>query len=247
MPEASVTAIVLQRTESGESDRRLTLLTLELGKIDVIASGARKGGSRLAGISEPLVFAKMQLAIGRHRRFVTQAQPLTSYPKLRSDYDVLTCGLAIAELAGAHVPYEAPVPEVFEALSKGLSALGGAESSVLPFVWFSARLMADEGLMPDWTVCAVTGSPVLHTPVWVSPSAGGVVEEASADGLSDRMRVSAEALIGIDRIARLSEPPPKLKRAHECAVVLHRFWQGTLDALLPAGETVVRALGTPSE
>ena len=73
MPEASVTAIVLHRTESGENDRRLTLLTLEQGKIDVIARGARKGGSRLAGISEPLVFAKMQLAVGRHRRFVTQA------------------------------------------------------------------------------------------------------------------------------------------------------------------------------
>lgn len=238
---------MLQRTESGESDRRLTLLTLELGKIDVIARGARKGGSRLAGISEPLVYARMQLAIGRHRRFVTQAQPLTSYPKLRSDYDLLTCGLAMAELAGAHVPYEAPVPEVFDALSKGLSALCDAHSPVIPLVWFSARLMATEGLMPDWTVCAVTGSPVLQTPVWVSPSAGGAVEEASADGLTDRMRVSAEALIGIDRTARLSEPPPKLKRSHECVSVLHRFWQGTLDALLPAGETVVRALGTPSE
>ena len=238
---------MLQRTESGESDRRLTLLTRELGKIGVIARGARKGGSRLAGISEPLVFARMQLAIGRHRRFVPQAQPLTSYPKLRSDYDLLTCGLAMAELTDAHVPYEAPVPEVFDALSKGLSALGDAHCPVIPLVWFSARLMATEGLMPDWTVCAVTGSPLSHTPVWVSPSAGGAVDETSAEGLSDRIRVSVEALIGIDRTAQLSEPPPKLKRSHECASILHRFWQGTLDAPLPAGATVVRALGTPSE
>jgi len=247
LPDASVTAIVLQRTESGESDRRLTLLTREMGKIDVIARGARKGGSRLAGISEPLVFATMHLAIGRHRRFVTQAQPLTSYPKLRSDYDVLTCGLAIAELACTHLPYEAPVPEVFEAVAKGLSALCDEGRPLVPLVWFSARLMGDEGLMPDWAACAVTGSPLLHTPVWVAPSAGGAVGEESADGLTDRMRVSAEALIGIERISRLSEPPPKLKRAEESALVLHRFWQGVLDAPLPAGETVMRAIASQSE
>ncbi|MBI1755525.1 MAG: recombination protein O N-terminal domain-containing protein, partial [Fimbriimonas ginsengisoli] len=40
MSERTVTAIVLRRRDSGESDRRLILFTPEEGKIEAIAKGA---------------------------------------------------------------------------------------------------------------------------------------------------------------------------------------------------------------
>lgn len=247
MPEATVTAIVLRRADAGESDRRLTLFTRELGKLDAVAKGARKGGSRLAGVSEPLVVAQFHLAVGRVRRFVTQAQPMSSLPALRSDYARLVCGMAMVELVAVHVPYEAPRPDVFDALSTALSVLGGDGDPAIPLVWFAARLLVAEGQMPDWSHCAVTGTPIKATTVWYSAGAGGAVLESEAGRFADSRKASREALVGIARTAELDRPPQRLKRSNECSAVLFRFWQGVADSPLPAWEAAVRSLAADGE
>src|SRR5688500_15988706 len=105
MSDTTVTAIVLRRKDSGERDRRLTLLTPELGKVDAIAKGARKGASRLAGSSDPLAMARMTLAKGKVNLFVTQAQPIHSFRGLRTDFERLSLALALVELYGAVLPW----------------------------------------------------------------------------------------------------------------------------------------------
>jgi DNA repair protein RecO (recombination protein O) len=247
LPETTVTAIVLRRTDAGESDRRLVLFTRERGKIDVVAKGARKGGSRLAGASEPLMVATFQLAAGRVRTFVTQAQPVSSLPAIRQDYVRLLCGLALVELVSAHLPYEAEHPEVFDALSVALSVLGGDGEPVVPLVWFSARLLAGEGLMPDWRVCAVTGREIVTATRWYSHAAGGAIIEGEAERFLDSRQASADAMTGVQRIAELPKPPDRLKRSIECCTVLFRYWQGVLDSPLPAWERAVQALSGDGE
>ncbi len=247
MAESTVTAIVLRRTDAGESDRRLVLFTREQGKIDVIAKGARKGGSRLAGVSEPLMVAQFQLASGRVRRFVTQAQPMSSLPALRNDYVRLVCGLALMELVTVQMPYEAVHPEVFDSLSLALSVLGGDGDPAVPLVWFAARMLASEGQMPDWKKCSVSGRAIKTTPVWYSPAAGGAVGEDEQDRYPDRRRATSESLMGIARTAELERPPEKLKRSTECCSVLFRYWQGVLDSPLPAWEKAIQALSSDGE
>jgi DNA repair protein RecO (recombination protein O) len=60
-------ALVLRRRDAGESDRALTLLTEERGLVEVVAKGARKVGSRLAGCSEPLAVCELEVAKGKAR------------------------------------------------------------------------------------------------------------------------------------------------------------------------------------
>ena len=247
MSETTVTAIVLKRTDSGESDRRLTLLTREFGKIDVIAKGARKGGSRLAGISEPLVFCRLHLAAGKHQKYVTQSQPGSSFPGIRNDFDRLSFGLAVAELATVHLPYEAQDETVFELVKTSLTGLSEQYDPDIVYCWFAARLMMLEGQMPEWRVCSLSHRALSTTPVWVSPAAGGAVHDDVAERFADRWRVSAEALIGAEKVAELESPPTKMKRKEECASLLHRFWQGALDAALPAGEAAIRSIRLGSE
>jgi DNA repair protein RecO (recombination protein O) len=242
LPETTVTAIVLRRSDSGENDRRLTLFTRELGKIEAIAKGARKGGSRLAGVSEPLTVAELQIAIGRVRNFVTQAQPVSSLPNVRTSYERILCGQALAELVAVHYPFTAPHPEAFDDLFAALSALGGDGGPAVPLVWFAAHTLAAEGPMPDWAVCAVTGTPLSGPEVWYSPAAGGSVGRAEAEQFHDSARASREAMIAISKTAPLAAPPPRLKRAAECSEVLFRTWQGVLDAPLPAWEAAVRSM-----
>ncbi|MBS1721758.1 MAG: DNA repair protein RecO [Armatimonadetes bacterium] len=240
--EVSSEAIVLRRSDSGEADRRLTLFTPTLGKLDVVAKGARKSGSRLAGSSEPLVRATFTWAEGKLRRFVTQVQPATSFPRIRLDYDLTLAALALAELVAVGVPYESPAPEVYDLLGQALGALDHGAPLVPTFVWAQARLLDLEGVHPDWTVSAVSGGQLSENPAWVSPFAGGHVRESESLRYEDRFRVSAEALIALRKIVDLDQPPAHLKRADECARTLFAFWRSALEHRLPANESFVQTL-----
>ena len=60
------------------------MLSQEAGVMDVVAKGARKAASRLAGSSEPLSACILHVAEGKKNAFVTQVQPVSSFPGLRS-------------------------------------------------------------------------------------------------------------------------------------------------------------------
>ena len=78
-------AIVLRRQDFGEADRLLTLFTPALGKIRVVAKGARKPQSRKAGHIESFMRTKMLFARGRNLDLVTQAELVEPYRALRED------------------------------------------------------------------------------------------------------------------------------------------------------------------
>ena len=241
MPEVTVTAVVLRRFDVGESDRRLTLFSRELGKIDVVAKGARKSGSRLAGASEPLMVAQFQLAVGRVRRFVTQAQPMSSLAAVRSDYDRLLSGLAVLELLNVHLPYEAEHAQAFDAVLSALASLGGSSGPEAALVWFASKFLAIEGHLPDWTLSAVSQRPLDGAEAWVSATAGGSVTQHEAERFGDRRPVALAVLSELSAVSELDRPPAVLEHPRECSVVLLRFWQGLLDSPLPAWESAVQA------
>lgn len=240
MPETTVQAIVLRRRDSGESDRRLTLLTAELGKVDAIAKGARKGASRLAGISDPLSKAILTLADGKLNRFVTQAQPLASFRGLRTDYERLSFGLALVELYAAVLPVEQPIPEAFDLLSESLRYLETHEKPLVALLWAEVKLLDLSGFLPQLEACVVTGDPIAEAEPFVSPSAGGYIREMAAGPYVDRFRTRAEVLYGLARLPNFDAPPGNMKFATEALACLYHFWRAIAETSLPANESIVR-------
>ncbi len=235
-------AVVLRRRDAGETDRRLTILTPELGKIDVYAKGARKGASRLAGVSDPLSVARLALAEGKRNRFVTQAQPQTSFPGLRRDFDRLSMALATVETFAAVLPYEEPDPDAYDLLVRALGALEVHPRPLAALAWVQVALLGHAGFMPSFGSCVVTGEGVKEGEPFLSPRAGGYVCDAAASVHADRFRVRAEVAVNLDRLAPLEGPPPNLKFAEETIVALFPFWRHVADAPLPALESLVASL-----
>ena len=232
--------MVLRRRDSGESDRRLTVLSRERGKLDVVAKGARKGGSRLAGSSEPLVAVIFQVAVGKVNRFVTQAQPSTSFPGLRSDYDRLSMGLALAELFEAVLPWEEPDEDACDLLVACLRAVESHPKPLVAYVWAQVALLSLTGFLPSFGECAVSGAPIVEGDPWVSGQAGGYVAARHASAYHDAFQTRAEVLYGLSKIAGLEEPPAHLKFAEEAVRVLLNLWRHTLERGLPACTQVYR-------
>lgn len=242
MSEITVHSVVLRRRDAGETDRRLTILTPELGKIDVFAKGARKGGSRLAGVSDPLSVAKLAIAQSKKNRYVTQAQPQSSFPGLRSDFDRLSLALATVEVFAAILPYEDADPEVFELLLKVLGSLEKHPKPLAVTAWAQVALLSHAGFMPIFGSCVMTSAPLSEGDPFLSPRAGGYVSESAATPFSDRFRVRAEVVMNLDRLQPLTEPPPNLKFAEETLAALYPFWRHIADTPLPALETMVHGL-----
>jgi len=208
--------------------------------MDVVAKGARKSGSRLSGSSEPLSASILQITPGKKQAFVTQAQPISSFPGLRSDYDRLSYGLALAELASGVIPHEHPADEEFNFLVRALHDLEIHAKPLVAFVWAQVRLMELAGFLPSFDRCAITEVSVQEALPYVSPHAGGYVVAARAFTFSDSFQTKAEVLYNLAALTECEEPPTNLKDAALTLQALVPFWRAIIDRPLPAMDSVLR-------
>lgn len=75
--------IVLRRSDLGEADRIVTVLTAERGKVRLVAKGSRRTSSKLAGHLEPFCATRLLVARTRGLDIISQAETLESFPRLR--------------------------------------------------------------------------------------------------------------------------------------------------------------------
>ena len=90
MSEAiQVYGMVLSSMPIGENDRRVVLLTRELGKISAFARGVRRPGSQLMAASGPLAFGRFSLIQGRNAYVLVQASIDQYFLELAQDPEAI--------------------------------------------------------------------------------------------------------------------------------------------------------------
>lgn len=132
-------AIVLRRTNYGESDRILNLLTPE-GKVSVLARGVRKEKSRLAGGIEPFSVTDVVIHQGR-----ASLGTLTS-AKMLKFYNNLLTDLTRLELASTFLKRidraaeQVTTPEHFSLLEQSLAGLNQMMNLSVVATWFALNM-----------------------------------------------------------------------------------------------------------
>ena len=129
-------AIVLRRTNYGEADRILNLLT-EKGAISVIAHGARKEKSKLAGGIEIFCVSEITYYEGRNNDLhtLTSAKMLEYYDKIPVDLNKLELGSLILKQVNKNAD-NIDGSEYFNLVHQALSALNSSEKLGLIEAWF---------------------------------------------------------------------------------------------------------------
>ena len=160
MPTYSDEGIVLRRIDYGETDRILTVLTLEHGKIGVIARGVRKSQSRLASRTDLFTRSRMQLARGRGELDVlTQAETVAATP-LRSDARRAACASLCAELTDRVLESHHADPEIYALVASALTACADPERDPrAAIVWFARRMVDRLGYAPQLLDCVELRAP----------------------------------------------------------------------------------------
>jgi DNA repair protein RecO (recombination protein O) len=94
-------AIVLRRTNYGESDRILQLLTADGNKVGAMAKGVRKEKSKLAGAVELFSLTQVTLHSGKSDlSILTSARLETFFGDILNDYDRLQFGYEVLKKIG---------------------------------------------------------------------------------------------------------------------------------------------------
>lgn len=150
--------MVLSAMPAGEYDKRLTILTVERGKISAFARGARKPNSSLLACSQPFSYGEFTAYAGRDSYTVTNAQVSNYFPKLREDLEKVYLGMYFCECADYFAREGNDERELLKLLYQSLRAL---ESGKFPLALvrrvFELKLISIEGEAPQVSSCIFCG------------------------------------------------------------------------------------------
>ena len=157
---------VLRETETKEADKILTLLTLDLGKIPVIARGVRRKSCRFAAAAQPLAYSEWTLYRKGDWYYANEGSTVELFKGLRDDLDAMALGSYFAELTEAVTSEETPAPELTRHLLNGLYALSALHKPpALVKAAFELKLLCLAGYEPLADGCAYCGCPDPEQPL----------------------------------------------------------------------------------
>jgi DNA repair protein RecO (recombination protein O) len=156
-------AVVVRTIDYAESDRIVTLVTREHGKVSAIARGARKSQKRfgaglaLFGMGE----ASLHERPGAELLTLEAFDGARGFPQLLLDVAKVAHGGYACELVRELVPPRQPEPEIFDLLVALLAMLdeGAARAETLRV--FELRVLDAVGLRPQLDACLVCGTEAL--------------------------------------------------------------------------------------
>lgn len=153
--------LVLRHSEYRDSDRMLTLLTPEMGKVDAIARGCRKNKSPLLGASELFAAGEYTIMPVHGRYTVVEGNVTESYYPLRSDLDKLTHASYVLGMLSIVAQSDMPAQELFALSLVTLAHLAYSDlpEPLVTFA-FEMHLMRILGQSPSMAQCVRCGREV---------------------------------------------------------------------------------------
>ncbi|MDD6643984.1 MAG: DNA repair protein RecO [Firmicutes bacterium] len=152
--------IVLRETEYKDSDKLLTVLTREHGKLTLRARGVKSGRSRSKAACQLLTYSEFTVSEKQGKYTITEAVVKEMFPELREDIELLYLASYFAQVTDAVAQEEDASPELLSLLLNALYALAKLKKpQMLVKAAFELRLACIAGFLPDLRGCAVCGNP----------------------------------------------------------------------------------------
>lgn len=152
-------AVVLREVNYKESDKILTVLTKDAGKLTVTARASRKKGGGVSAAAQLLVWSDVVLKERLGRWTLSEAQTNCEFRAIRQDLDQLALASYLAELTEVTTQDAQPAPELLALLLNALYALDTLKKPVEQVkAAFELRLMCLIGYTPYLEGCAICGA-----------------------------------------------------------------------------------------
>ena len=154
-----VTGFILSSMPVGEYDRRIVILSKELGKISAFAKGARRPNSHLIGVTRPFIFGTFECYRGRDSYTIFKAEVKNYFEELVSDLDSVWYGYYFAEIAEYYGKENLDAVQMLNLLYVSFKALTNKSipNELIRFI-YELRMISVNGECPDFFTCRGCGS-----------------------------------------------------------------------------------------
>lgn len=151
-------AFVLSNSDYGESDRIVSLFTLEHGRLKGFARGARNSRKRFGPALETFARIDVQLSQKDGLSSLRSADVITLYAGIRGDLGAIAHGLYACELMECLTPEGQPLPRLYRLLAAYLERLDSSHVSDADRRMFEINLLNILGYRPSLDGCSRCGS-----------------------------------------------------------------------------------------
>lgn len=118
-----VTGLVIQNLPMGEYDKRVTILTIERGKIAAFARGARRPNSKLMARTNPFCFGTFKMYEGKSSYTLVDAEISNYFDEFRENLEGAMYGMYFLEVADYYTRENNDEKEMLKLLYQSLRAL----------------------------------------------------------------------------------------------------------------------------
>jgi DNA repair protein RecO (recombination protein O) len=167
--------LILHHSDFGEADRLLTVFTPRLGRLRLLAKGARKVTSRKAGHVEPFTYVHLLVARGRSLDIVSQVETLESFRPLREDLERASQAYYLAELVSSFIEEGDENPLLFDLALATLARLCESHDRLLALRFFELRCLGLVGYQPQLYFCVDCRTQLEPVTNYFYPPSGGVL------------------------------------------------------------------------
>lgn len=159
MPLIKTQGIVMKHINLGEADKIITLFTDKLGKVQVVAHGARKPRSKLMSSAQVFCYGEYVLYKGKSLYTIDQSEIIESFQGLTEDLYALTYVSYMIELVDVLTMNDEENVELFGLLLKSMYLMEDdtIDKELLTRI-FELKSMAISGYMPELSMCGSCGS-----------------------------------------------------------------------------------------
>ncbi len=151
------TGLVLRSIKLGESDRLITLISPDKGRVSAVAKGARKTKSRISAAVDLFVYGDYVLFKGKNLYTVTQCDSIESYPALKCDFTAYAYATYFSELVQKVIVEEEESYHVFSLISEALALLKEGVDFFILSRAFELKLLSVVGYCPGFEECVNCG------------------------------------------------------------------------------------------
>jgi DNA repair protein RecO (recombination protein O) len=197
---------VLRRSNFGEADRLITLLTRDHGKVRAIAKGTRRPTSRHSGNLELFVHSELLLARGRELDILTQSELVHAHRRLREDLVAASHAYYLAEVTDALIEPAEATGSAFELLLAAFSALDRGSLPPLLAAHYLVQLLVVLGYRPELFACLRCGNELRPGRNFLSTSQGGAFCPSCGPTQSNAQPVDSEPLKVLRNLLRTGTP-----------------------------------------
>jgi DNA repair protein RecO (recombination protein O) len=192
--------IILSKKDIGETDRIYAILTLESGKIRVLAKSARRTNAKLAGSLEPVTYSEIFVAKSKGLGKITGALTINNFSKIKSDLESLEQAAYVFKILEKMVPEQEKDEKVFNLMLDYLSVLeklneketNGKKEILTAGLLF--KLLGELGYRIEAEKCLSCGKKLKPESNYFSPTRGGILCANCASAAKEKIKITSDSI-----------------------------------------------------